>query len=678
MKLPTLLPTLILAVALPAQKPDPALSDLRAAIDKEVADGDLKSAIALYDKVAETHKANKPIAAQALLRLGQSHEKLGQADAAIAYKRLLTQYADQKEAADARARLTALTRLPADSPAMSVQLLLSQPALRLARGRVALDGQTFPYFGVDGNLFVRDLRSASTRQLTHHESPEIAGRASQPVPSRDGGRIAYAWSGPNAWSGIANRYELRVIPSTGGTPRTIPLKLEPNVQVTPWDWSPDGRSLAVLAFNLTTGGWSVAIADVASGELRSLFSRRPDRCERGNFSADGRLLVASCRPNVNSKWGISVIDVATGAVTPILASSATDRDPVWLPTPGKIAFVSDRRGRNGLYITEYRNGAGTPPLLVNGDIGDSILLGVGKDGTFFYGRETINRDIFLANLDPDSLRIQGTPVRFVEDHLGHNSAPSWSPSGESFAYTSARDINDGNRIVIRTSNEKEAVTSDTLRWPLSPIWCGSSRLLVQGTPNPSTRRLYDARTGSMAQPDFKIEGLIAPYQLTYSSDCAAAYVSSYSHTTKRRRIYRIDLDTRKETDLYSDDAGWSIVPTVSPDGRWLALVGTLVKGGPYGLLILPTAGGAPRMLTTLSDNNFLRWTSDSKHIFFVRDSNGEQEIFASPLDGAPLKPTGIRGSGIIGPSLHPDGKRALYSVENTTSEVWSLHDFIKN
>lgn len=95
-----------------AQSERSAEVQLKAAIHKEQVEGDLKTAIQLYQRIVEKYSGNKEVAAKALLYTGQCYEKLGQADARMTYERLLSQYADQNEvAAEARARLAALERV---------------------------------------------------------------------------------------------------------------------------------------------------------------------------------------------------------------------------------------------------------------------------------------------------------------------------------------------------------------------------------------------------------------------------------------------------------------------------------------------------------------------------------------------------------------------------------------
>ena len=80
---------------------------LKAAMDKEVVDGDLKGAIEQYRKLAQS--ANRTVAATALVRMGQCYEKLGDTEARKAYERVVRDYAEQRQPVlQARQRLAAM------------------------------------------------------------------------------------------------------------------------------------------------------------------------------------------------------------------------------------------------------------------------------------------------------------------------------------------------------------------------------------------------------------------------------------------------------------------------------------------------------------------------------------------------------------------------------------------
>src|SRR5512135_874303 len=94
--LPMLVGALLSVAGGAPQAGDPGVR-LRAAVQKEEVDGDLQGAIELYGKIVADHGDDRAVAAEALLRLGGCHEKLGQAEARKAYERLVAEYPDQAE-----------------------------------------------------------------------------------------------------------------------------------------------------------------------------------------------------------------------------------------------------------------------------------------------------------------------------------------------------------------------------------------------------------------------------------------------------------------------------------------------------------------------------------------------------------------------------------------------------
>nr|MCU0256752.1 tetratricopeptide repeat protein [Vicinamibacterales bacterium] len=95
------------AQAQPPSRPEVAL---QAAIKTETIDGDLKAAIEMYRQLADG--TDRAVAAQALVRMGQCYERMGQsqvAEARKAYERLVRDFGDQGAmVAQARARLSAI------------------------------------------------------------------------------------------------------------------------------------------------------------------------------------------------------------------------------------------------------------------------------------------------------------------------------------------------------------------------------------------------------------------------------------------------------------------------------------------------------------------------------------------------------------------------------------------
>jgi Tol biopolymer transport system component len=150
---------------------------------------------------------------------------------------------------------------------------------------------------------------------------------------------------------------------------------------------------------------------------------------------------------------------------------------------------------------------------------------------------------------------------------------------------------------------------------------------------------------------------------------------------QRRRIYRNEISTGKETDLLVDRGEAGNMPLVSPDERWLVFHGNLEGSTKHSLLLLPIEGGALRALD-IDDMQFpgLGWTPDSKRLLVsrrVKRVNGQgpdSELYWVSVEGGAPQSMGIRMNGLSSPSLNPDGKRLLFSSTETSNELWVLRN----
>src|SRR5687768_13446845 len=66
---------------------------------KATVEGDLKGAIEEYKRVVAVAGSNRALAAQALLRMAECHQKLGDTAARSIYERVARDYGDQTDAA---------------------------------------------------------------------------------------------------------------------------------------------------------------------------------------------------------------------------------------------------------------------------------------------------------------------------------------------------------------------------------------------------------------------------------------------------------------------------------------------------------------------------------------------------------------------------------------------------
>src|SRR6266487_122002 len=100
-----LLPFLAAAM-LAAAQPRNSDAALGAARHLEEAEGNYPAAIEAYKRFVTQYGKNRALAAKALIRMAECHQRLGNAEARVIYERVLREYSDQKDAVcAAKARL---------------------------------------------------------------------------------------------------------------------------------------------------------------------------------------------------------------------------------------------------------------------------------------------------------------------------------------------------------------------------------------------------------------------------------------------------------------------------------------------------------------------------------------------------------------------------------------------
>ena len=157
----------LLLIGFPAvgQKNNEAEVLLQAASQKATVEGDLQEAIRLCQLILADYPDNRPVAARALLQMGQCYEKQGNDEARRAYEQLVQDYADQSEPANvARARLAALAG--PDPATLTTRRLENPPEDIPMYGAISPDGRNLSFWdGRTGDLAVRDLQTGKNRRL---------------------------------------------------------------------------------------------------------------------------------------------------------------------------------------------------------------------------------------------------------------------------------------------------------------------------------------------------------------------------------------------------------------------------------------------------------------------------------------------------------------------------------
>jgi hypothetical protein len=168
----------VTALPLHAQT-SPAVA-LEAATTKEQVDGDLKTAIADYQKIAADKSAPRDVRAKALLHLAGCYEKLGQ-QAQSVYQQIVRDFADQPAAAQARTRLAALKHDDHPAPPATITQRKIEASERQF-GEGDTDGHRVVYADREtSELIYGDLAGNSKKVIFKAKPGELPGWS----PSRD-------------------------------------------------------------------------------------------------------------------------------------------------------------------------------------------------------------------------------------------------------------------------------------------------------------------------------------------------------------------------------------------------------------------------------------------------------------------------------------------------------------
>lgn len=446
-----LLAALLLA---PATAHAQSAADLfQRALRAERVEGELEKAIGLYQQVVELD--DRSLAARALLRIGESYERLGREGAEEAYRRLVSEFVDQAAEADvARSRLASIRRVARDASAVGsdtdrLSLRLVWPDGPWAPGRPTPDGRgvTYADHGPDHGfaLAVRTLGTDESRVLKHE------GGGTYPISSsvsNAGDRVAFQWI-PGPW-----QPQLRVIGMDGTGERILVENATVEIDyITPFEWTPDDRDILV-SVQWMDGHKSIGLVSVADGTMRTLRSFTPPETPSQNLalSPDGRWVAYDVPDQRTRTADIFVLATDGSAERKLISHPASDLRPTWSPDGRHLLFVSDRGGSVDLWASRVTDGnARGDAFLVQREIGVwSIPMGFTDDGSLFFYRWAGGGDIFAADLEGG--RVVGEPERVVPVFQGYNNGPAWSQDGSRMVYVSRRSptvVGNAANLIVR-------------------------------------------------------------------------------------------------------------------------------------------------------------------------------------------------------------------------------------
>ena len=666
------------------QTPDALLG---AAVHQDDAEGNLDAAIEGYKTFLARYADNRPLAVQALLRMGQAYETLGRPEARDAYERVLRDYADQAEpVAAARARLATLeveSSSPSPSSGMTARQVWAGRAVQLY-GSVSPDGRYLASVAMraTGNLIIRDIAAGTTRRLTGKSGWSASSEyAHHSLFSPDGQRIAYAWYFQDTEK-AEDGYQLRIIGVDGEQQRILVPHDRGIAYFEPLAWTPEGAAIITL-ISRPDDTWALARVSVADGSvvfLRSFDWRRP---LGASLSPNGEFLVYDFPQNETTKnRDIFLLAMDGSREDTLISHGANDQFPIWAPGGDRVLFYSDRAGTPGLWMISFADGKpwGNPEL-VKSDMGIGRPQGFARDGSFYFAMNLGPDNVFGVSLAPRTGELLGEPRPLADNFLGRNFSPAYSPDGHYLAYVSQRGYL-AQVLVIRnldTEEEREIRPEVQISNPAGNRrlrWSPDSRFILVTGKAPKGRRgvhQIEVETGkvtTLVRGEARYPELSPNGRLLYYWDVEPG--ESYT------ALFVKDLTNGTVRELHREPKGYASLPYLSPNGRHLAFHAAIPDQPPV-IKVIPTAGGEALEILRAVDWLSVAWSHDGKYILFLEYLKTGREVWRKPIDGGDPEKLGLildDNRRVTSLMVSPDGRSLVFDANRNENEVWVLENFL--
>ena len=671
--------------------------------------GDFSKAIAQYQAIVSRYeKTDRPVAATALLRMAECHQKLGNAQARALFARLVRDFNDRPESIRARAGLRGDA---ADGRAVSAgsRTLWAPTGEVVIHGKASPDGRFIPY--LTDHLFLHDLVTGTDRQLTNEtgRSLQEAEYAEGSAFSRDGRQLAYGWRLRGR-----NVYQLRVVSLEGnGIPRPTVVVDNDNVEwLAPYDWTPDGRFVAVL-LRRQDGTAQIAMVSVATGELRPLKSMEWRALSNLALSPDGRYIAFDFVAVDARRRDLHVLATDGSGETGLVTSSTDEAVVGWSPDGRHVVYVGDRTGSSDLWSIGVAAGKSIgEPQLLKRDVGQFWPMGVSASGTVIgatFSPPLSGKLKLTALTSPERRGAGGTQV--LDEFTGPVTDVRWSPDGRSFAAIGQwfgirpltpryPDLMTMRFKVWQPGHSEPREIRTNLDYVNNFEWsAGGNSFVVTGEDRRRRRGLFkvDAQTGETALivrlPERDEQPILIPQDERADRTIYFKVNRISGRRSEAAKLMAVDLSSGVGRDVipYGDRAGFNILRIsgdtmvrleVAPDAKAERIVASRTDGSQPRELF---RASAPETFARFaSSNQQVLWAPDARSLFVVKTTgcNADSipcasagELWQIPLNAAPVRiserPAPLVDARAFGWS--PDG-RSLLLVRGGGSagptEVW--------
>jgi Tol biopolymer transport system component len=651
----------------------------------EEAEGELRKALELYQKILNQFPKEREIAVKAQLHIGLCYEKLGLKEAREAFERVIERFPDQEEEVKlARQKLDRLVEAEAVIEDTKTELTMHKVFTGINKdftGSPSPDGRHMSIVDwTTGDLAVKEIPSGKLNRLTDKGSwKEPQEFALSSIWSPDGKKLAYSWMNEEGF------YELRVIDLKGKNPRILYRNKE-YFLVTPYDWSPDGKHI-LAGMGKIPRMTHLAMISAAEGSARIL---KQGRISSGFFLRDSETIIYGFIPETPGSRGsdIAMLKTTSGEQSILVEHPAHDVPLVWDAKEERLLFVSGRTGDRDIWALKVnQDQPGGKPFLLKKNIGNINPLGFTDDKDLYYVHYAGMHDVYTAALDPETNSFSTPVEKATKFFIGANKSPDFSLDGKNLAYISERPYGPGRFpqpvICIQSleSGETRELVPD-LEYMRFIRWSADGNYFYAfGFDWNGNKGLYsiDARTGDLNfLQEFKEGEFIA--ELDVFPVGKKTVYKMWSHEKEGKPQFmslRVrDMHTGKEEEIYRrEHAMQTFLLALSWDGKWVAFDD---RDPEKTIKVIPAAGGEPKELLRMEHGESilsLEWKPGSEEIYFIKGGELNQLWSLGLKDPNPQK-RDLSMRSMREMCFHPGRTLIAFQAGYLEAELWVMENLL--
>lgn len=425
-----------------------------------------------------------------------------------------------------------------------------------------------------------------------------------------------------------------------------------------------------VAFTYLADIWTAD--DTGKNVMR--LTAHPARDAYPRFSPDGRWIAFSSDRKGN--LDVYVIPAAGGAPKQLTFHSADDNVLGWTPD-GKAVLFSSMRGDDflaKLWLVDAETGAerpaGTDYGLAASFSPDGKRIAYNQRGQVYwrkYYRGSYQTDVFVLDL-------AAKKAANLTDFNGMDSWPMWGRDGFIY-FVSDRDGGGLTNIwrVSEKGGKAEKVTQFTsgdVRWPSISA---DGKTIVFEHDFGVWKLDVASRKAAPIQLDIEAETQLNPEEIrTFQSRADQFHIQPAGQRVVFSTYGEIFTAPVEEGDLVqlTEGAARDRYPAWSPDGKHIAYVSD--QSGREEVWVVPASGGAAQKVTDLDTLKLeIRWSPDSKRILFTTSDN---QLYVHTLGGQTVMLASSKYGNISSPVMSPDGKWVAFAMpdEARQTDIWMV------